>query len=213
MPQFDYEIDIPFAENTGRRCVPACTEMIANTLLPDKNIGRTQAETLSGFREGYSTWATQHLLSLNELGLEVGWIQDEDLLDFSRNPELYIRQQISNDESYNQFLQTNDLQREAARVREYFQKQLAFEQRLATNDDIRERALGGYVVRLEVNGEVLAGHTGYTNHAVLISGFNDEIVRVENPDSKYGSKPKQLITWNMLEQSWQVPTLQYYKFH
>lgn len=212
MSRLDFELDIPFAENTGRRCVPACTRMIAGYLLPELCIDSKRAEELSGFRDDRATWATQHLLSLNDMGVEVGWIQDEDIAEFANRPEGYIRRQIPDELAYQAFVQSNDLPQEAVRIHEYFSRGLTFEKRQATVDDIRHRMIGGYVVRLEVNGKVLAGQPGFVNHAVVVSGFGDGVVRIENPDGLHGSKPRQIIGWDVLEKAWpEERALQYYR--
>jgi hypothetical protein len=211
MSEYKKEIDVPFTENSGRRCVPACTAMLLDTLMPEHSFTTEEIESLSGYREGYSTWAAQHLLSLNSLGLEVGWIQDEDLASFAQNPELYIRNQISDRASFEAFKATNDIELEAQRIDIYLRKGLSFERRAATQKDITARLLGGWVVRLEVNGKTLADQEGYAAHAVLVSGFNDDVVRLENPDGLYGPKPKQVVSWDKLHASWTEPTLQYYR--
>jgi hypothetical protein len=218
MPKLDYELEIPFAENTGRRCVPACAEMVANYLMPELKISKEGAEKLSGFSDDRATWATQHLLSLADMGLQVGWIQDEDIAAFAASPEVYIQSQFRsisgelNEQAYDNFLRTNDITLEASRIRSYLQRDLAFEKRRATPEDITQRMIGGYVVRLEVNGKKLADRTGFVNHAVIVSGFNDSVVRLENPDGKHGSKPKQLVSWDDLEDAWpEERALQYYR--
>lgn len=210
MPKLDVELEIPFVENTGSRCVPACATMILGTLMPEHSYAKTEVEELSGFVEGRPTWATQHLLSLNTLGIDVGWIQDEDLPAFAANPVAYMRNQVP-DAAFERFTEKNNLELEAHRIQEYLGRDLPFEQRPATHEDIRTRLLAGWLVRLEVNGKPLAGELGLVNHAVLVSGFNDNVVRLENPDGLYGSKPKQIITWDELDAAWDEPTLQYYR--
>lgn len=218
MSQLDYEINIPFAGNAGRRCVPACTKMIANYLLPEQKISKEDAEILSGFREDRATWATEHLLSLHKLGLEVGWIQDEDIAKFAFTPEEYIKAGFRtesgelNIDPYISFLHANDIRLEAARIQSYIESDLPFEKRQGTPDDITHRMLGGFVVRLEVNGKRLADQPGFVNHAVVVSGFNDSVVRLENPDGQYGAKPKQIVTWDKLEAAWPAErAMQYYR--
>lgn len=208
-----YEIDIPFSGNDGKRCVPACTKMIVDYLRPDMHITKEQAEALSGFTEDQATWAAQHLLSLHEIGIDVGWIQDEDLARFADAPEEFILNQFGgNVEAYERFAAVNNLPLEASRIGQYLAKGLPLEQREATRDDIVSLALGGYVVRLEVNGKTLADQPGDTAHAVVVSGFDDEHIWLENPDGQYGSKPKQIVPWDTLEVAWQnYHTLQYYK--
>ena len=208
-----YEIDVPFSGNDGKRCVPACTKMIVDYLRPDMHITKEQAEAMSGFQEGQATWAAQHLLSLHELGVDVGWIQNEDLAKFADAPEEFILDQFGgNVESYEKFAAVNALELEASRIGQYLAQGLPFERREATRDDIVSLALGGYVVRLEVNGKTLADQPGDTAHAVIVSGFDDTNIRLENPDGQYGSKPRQIVPWETLDAAWQdYHILQYYK--
>ena len=209
MADLTYEVEIPFVENTGRRCAPGCTGMILGTLMPDRAFSSNEVESLSGFKEDKSTWAAQHLLSLDRIGIEVGWIQDEDLPAFTVDPFAYMRRQIPNEDTFENFIKTNDLYLEAARIEEYLALGLSFEHRPASPDDIIGRLSNGWMVRLEVNGKTLADQPGYTTHAVMVSGFNDDAVRLENPDGLYGSKPKQLVTWDRLSMAWDEPTMQY----
>ncbi len=208
-----YEIDVPFSGNDGKRCVPACTKMIVDYLRPDMQITKEQAEALSGFAEDKATWAAQHLLSLRELGIEVGWVQDEDLAQFAEDPRAFMLDQFNgNVEAYKRFATMNDLPLEADRIGRYLAQGLPFERRGATRKDIVALALGGYVVRLELNGKVLADQPGDTAHAVVVSGFDNDHIRLENPDGQYGSKPRQVVSWDTLEAAWQeYHTLQYYK--
>lgn len=210
MTNFSYEIEVPFTENLGRRCVPACTAMILDTLMPGHGLDREAIEEMSGFTEGKATWAAQHLLSLSALGLEVGWIQDEDLSAFALDPDAFIARQIPNLDSLRQFKEVNDLELEASRIGNYLAQGLPFEQRQARIDDITSLATAGKLVRLEVNGKKLADEDGFTAHAVIISAFNDQYIRLENPDGLYGSKPKQVISWDELAAAWDEPILQHY---
>jgi hypothetical protein len=193
---FDYEVEIPFVENTGRRCVPACAAMVLETLMPETPFIQTEVERMCGFRPDRSTWAARHLLSLSELGLRVGWIEDDDLPHFASNPLGFVSKQTT-PEQFKLMKEQNDLLLEAHHVQRYLDRGLPFEQRRATRADIISHALDG-LVRLEVNGKILARQDGFANHAVLVSGFNDSVVRLENPDGLYGSKPKQIVTWDEL---------------
>lgn len=209
---FTYEVEIPFIPNTGRRCAPACAGMALKVLMPELAFSQDKVEQECGFREGHSTWAAQHLLWFDELGLEVGWIQDDDLDYFTWAPFEFIRHQVPNEAAYQEFTAANDISTESTRIKEYLQRGLPFERRKATIEDIRQKALGGYIVRLdEINGKALAERPGHVGHAVLVSAFNDEVVRLENPDGLHGSKPKQLVPWEALLGAWPNPAMQYYR--
>lgn len=200
---YTVKLDVPFVENPGKRCVPACAAMVLGYCLPEVKFSWTEIEQLSGFREGLATWGTQHLLSLNDLGIETVWIEDVDLDRFALAPFEYIRSLFSDDEAYNYQIQHSDLSLEAKRVSEYLDRGLSFEQRPATSDDIKAFLQDDWLVRLEVNGKVLADQPGYGAHSVLVSGFNDEQVIIQNPDSAFGQKPNQVVSWELLEKAWQ----------
>lgn len=190
-----FKIEIPFTPNTGDRCGPACTEMILNTLIPSHGFTTQEIEVMSGFEEGLGTWAVHHLLSLDSLGIQVGWIQKADINAFIGN---------------NQRSEDAQTRKAALSMKEYLERGLVFEQRKATKEDIISKLLGGAIVRLEVLGGPLAGVDDDTNHSVLVSGFGEEIVRLENPDGRYGSKPKQIVGWDMLGTAWACHVMQYY---
>lgn len=198
MPVLHIAIEISFVENTGRRCVPACAAMVLKTLMPERDFTKTEVEEMCGFRPDRSTWAAQHLISLSKLGLDVGWIEDDDLERFARAPLSVKHEQSSSDEEFENFILANDLDAEARRAQEYLDMGLPFEQRRAIPDDITNLMEQGWLVRLEVNGKRLADQEGYANHAVMVSGYNDDVVRLENPDGVYGSKPGQLVSWDLL---------------
>jgi hypothetical protein len=198
MTKLDFEVEIPFVENIGGRCVPACAAMVLKTLVPEREFETTEVETLCGFRESYGTWAAQHLLSFDRLGLDVGWVEDDDLYRFAADPVSVVSEEVSSDEAFGDYMAANDVDLEARRVKEYLLRGLPFEQKHATSDDITTQLLKGWLVRLEVNGKVLANQEGYANHAVMVSGFNDKTIRLENPDGLYGSKPRQVVSWDVL---------------
>ncbi len=90
--------------------------------------------------------------------------------------------QVGNSQTiYDAFTAKNDIFTESERIKSYLERGLPFEKRDATREDIVRRALGGYVVRLEINGKALAHQPGDIAHAVLVSGFNDEKIRLETP--------------------------------
>lgn len=190
-----FKIDIPFTPNTGDRCVPACTEMILNTLMPNHGLSTSEIEVISGFEVGLGSWAVHHLLALDRLGIKVGWIQEADINTFIEDGQTSIDTQT---------------RKAAINMKEYLERGLVFEQRRATKEDIISKLLRGAMVMLEVQVGSLAGENDDTDHSVLVSGFGDEIVRLENPDGRYGSKPKQIVSWDLLSTAWATKVMQYY---
>jgi hypothetical protein len=194
---------VPFVANPGKRCVPACAAMVLEYFLPQVELSWEEVEQLSGHKEGLATWGTQHLLSLNDFGIETAWIEDVDLDRFALAPFEYMRSMFTDDEAYAYQIAHSDLSLEAKRVDEYLDRGLRFEQRVASIDDIKGFLQDKWLVRLEVNGKPLADQPGYGAHSVIVSGFNDDTVIIQNPDSAFGQKPNQTVSWELLERAWQ----------
>lgn len=195
--------EITFVENPGKQCVQACTAMILKEYLPQADFSWREIEQLTGYKEGLSTWGTQHLLSLNDLGIETAWIENVDLDRFSLAPFEYMRTLFSDETAYRFQVEHSDLPLEARRAQEYLDRGLRFEEREATIDDIKQFLQDGWLVRLEVNGKPLADQSGYGAHSVLVSGYDEETVILQNPDSAFGQKPNQCVSWELLERAWQ----------
>lgn len=200
---YTVKLDVPFVENPGKRCVPACAAMVLGYCLPEVKFSWEEVEQLSGYKESLATWGTQHLLSLNDLGIETAWIEDVDLDRFALAPFEYMRSMFTDDEAYAYQLAHSDLSLEAKRVDAYLDQGLRFEQRAASIDDVKGFLQDKWPVRLEVNGKLLAGQLGYGAHSVLVTGFNDDVAIIQNPDSAFGQKPNQVVTWELLEKAWQ----------
>jgi hypothetical protein len=201
--EFTTKREITFVDNPGKQCVQACTAMLLKEYFPQVDFAWHEIETLTGYKEGLSTWGTQHLLGLNDLGIETAWIENVDLDRFSLAPFEYMRTLFSDEVAYRFQVEHSDLPLEARRVQEYLDRGLVFEEREATADDIKDYLQAGWLVRLEVNGKPLADQSGYGAHSVLVSGYNNETVILQNPDSAFGQKPNQCVSWELLEKAWQ----------
>ena len=138
---------------------------------------------------------------MHKLGLQVRWIEAFDHEAFAADPRGYLTK-ILDAEALEYQLAHSDLEKEASLMREYMELGLAIENRPATDDDVRKFIDDGWVARLEVNDRPLAGRDGFNGHSILVIGYDDNNVMIHNPDGINGNKPKQIVSWDLLNQAW-----------
>ena len=49
-----------------------------------------------------------------------------------------------------------------------------------------------------------AGRSGYDGHSILVTGYNDDEVIIQNPDSDNGNQPNQHVSWQVLNEAWKA---------
>ena len=159
---------VSFISNHDTRCVPCTFGMGLAYFSPKLKFTMKELENFCGFKEGHGTWKAEAMLGMARLGYEVYWIEQFDFNSFSNNPEAYIN------------------------------SGLPLEYRQGTNDDIKDFLDDGWLVHLEVNARTLAGRSGYDGHSILVTGYNDDEVIIQNPDSDNGNQPNQHVSWQVL---------------
>ncbi|MCX6727938.1 MAG: hypothetical protein NTX11_03965 [Candidatus Saccharibacteria bacterium] len=195
------QISVPFMNNPNTRCTLACFGMGLAHFSPEKKYSMQDLEEFCGYKEGHGTWKAVAMLNLAKLGYHVHWIEQFDYDKFAADPKAYLRS-ILDDEAYENQIANTDLELEARRMQEYIEKGLPLENRQATNEDIKHFIDDGWLVHLEVNARPLAGKTGYDGHSILVTGYNDDEVIIQNPDGDSGNKPNQHVSWDLLDQAW-----------
>jgi hypothetical protein len=114
------------------------------------------------------------MLRLHDMGFEVRWIEDFDHQAFARDPKAYLHRILKDSAILEWQLKHADLSAEAAKMQAYIDKQLPLESRPGTIDDIKKLLDDGWLVRLEVNGDLLIGRDGYDGHSILAIGYTDD---------------------------------------
>lgn len=194
-------LNVPFVQNLNDRCVSATIGMVLAYFCPDKHYTMDELDKLTGYIPEQGTWQTKSMISLSNLGFQTKWIEDFDHIQFSRNPELYLAS-ILDEESLKWQIKHSDLAVEAKRMTDYIASGHTIEQRKGTKEDIIQLIDDGWLVRLEVNANTLAGRPGYDGHSILVIGYDDKDVAIHNPDGVNGNRPSQITSWELLEKAW-----------
>jgi hypothetical protein len=194
--------DVPFIPNPDNRCLVCCVGMLLGCFYPDKKYTMQELEAFSGYVEGEGTWPMQHLLRMADMGIEFRVISDWDMHKFVDDPEGYIRELSTDQVSLEYQLKHSDLPGERERYVEYMRRNLPYEKRRGTFDDVRKFLDDGWIVRLGVNINMLNGEEGYVGHSLLVLGYDKDGPVLHNPDSA-NNRPNQRVTWDELEKAWQ----------
>jgi hypothetical protein len=192
---------VPFIFNPDTRCVPCVFGMGLAHFTPEKKYSMRQLDEFCGFKEGYGTWKGQAMLNMAKLGYQVHWIEQFDFEKFSEDPKVYLTGILS-DDVYQEQIKNTDLELEATVMKTYIVKGLPIENRQATNRDIKHFLDEGWLVHLEVNARILAGRPGYDGHSILVTGYDDDEVIIQNPDGDNGNLANQHIDWRLLNLAW-----------
>lgn len=193
--------NVPFIENPNTRCVPCTFGMGLAYFSPEKKYTMKELEGFCGYQEGLGTWKARAMLNLSKLGYQVHWIEQFDYDKFAADPRAYLRSFLDDEAYENQIAHTN-LELEAERMQQYIDAGLPIENRQATNEDIKHFIDNGWLVHLEVNARPLSGKSGYDGHSVLVTGYDDNEVIIQNPDGDSGNKPNQHVSWELLNRAW-----------
>lgn len=192
---------VPFIENSDDRCTVAVIGMVLAYFMPERHFSASELEVICGYEKGRSIWKAESMLNIAKLGFQLCWIEDFDHYKFMADPKGYLRS-ILNEEAYEWQVLHGNLEKEAGRIQQYIDRGLPLKQRRATNDDIRHFLDDGWLVHLEVNAHTLSGRSGYEGHSVLVIGYDDNGVTIHNPDGLSGNKPRQYVSWELLDRAW-----------
>ena len=195
------QVNVPFVQNPNTRCVPASFGMALSYFSPEKKYTMKDFEDLCGYEDRKGTWKALAMLNLAKLGFRVHWIEQFDYQKFAVDPEAYLRT-ILDEETFKEQASNTNLSLEAKRMKEYISAGLPIENRQATNKDIKRFLDNGWLVHLEVNARTLSDRSGYDGHSILVTGYDDQEVIIQNPDGDSGNKPNQNVTWEKLDQAW-----------
>lgn len=194
-------LKVPFVQNPDDKCVPATIGMVLEYFMPEKQWSMDDFIKLTGYIPGKGTWSAKSMLSLSKMGFETRWIEDFNNQAFIANPKKYLGT-ILDPESLKWQVANSDLALEAQHIKECLDNGHVIKERPGTRNDVKRLLDDGWLVRLEVNANQLAGKDGYEGHSVLVIGYDSEDAVIHNPDGTNGNQPAQAVSWPKLEKAW-----------
>jgi hypothetical protein len=173
--------DIPFYANTpdDTHCVQAVFKMIAEHFRPDLTHSFEEWDVISHKKQGGWTWPMSSLMWLKEQGFDVVNIEDFDYDRFSKEGLAYLATLWGQELADIQAEKTNvPAEQEIAKR---FAREIDTERRAPILKDVRSLLDDGYLVSLSVNLRILNGQEGYVGHLVVVRGYDESGVFLNDP--------------------------------
>lgn len=195
--------DIPFISNTpdDLHCLQAAYGMIRQYFEPDWRIDEEWSE-LTGFRPGKGSWGTSGLLWFHEHGYDVKHITSFDYPVFAEIGGPYLLESLGPEAGAFE-VKFTDVDFELDKIRAMLQAGF-WDDRTPTLQDIIDYLDRGYLLRCLINLNLLNSKSGYVGHAVVVSGYTEHGLIVQDPGLP--ARPDRTVPFEDFISAWANPT-------
>lgn len=191
---------IPFFENTpdDTHCFQASLKMVMGHFLPERDFTWEELEAITAKVERLWTWPLAGLVWLAQNGFDVKNIEVFDYdrfievgaqYMFERHGEEVARAQIEN----------SDIDQEVELAKTFIDVvDTTFE--IPAVETITDFLRGDWLVIVNVNSRALSGKSGYSGHYVVVKGFDDDTLILNNPGLP--GIENQEVPFDVFENAW-----------
>ena len=172
--------DVPFVPDseTDTHCYQACLSMIIQFFKPEFKPTLDELDLVTDHDPGKGTWPLQGLEYLRAIGIDTTLITPFSYEEFAKDGVEYIRKEYG-DEIAQWQDENNDLKSDMEKIAKLLPT-AKIEKRNPLYDDIIS-GLEKYPVMCSVNSEIIYGKDGYIGHFVVIRGYDDKGLYLNDP--------------------------------
>jgi hypothetical protein len=171
-------LDIPvFSNDDDTHCVQATIQMILKYFFPERDYPSWYLDQVTYHHKEGNTWDLGVFSFLTNLGLSLVVIDEFSFSDFSQRGISYLKSIWTKPEFRRQKSNAN-LDFEYLLARDFMtkNKEIVFQQRAGTSDDIRNLFKKGYLVIPNLNAFALDNEDGICGHYVVVTGIEKDNV-------------------------------------
>lgn len=181
-------------------CVQACLKSIFSVTHPGEEFSWEKLEDLTDYLPGHGAWIYPELLSLDKYGLQAKLTTGFNIKRFIQEGFSYIEDEYGKEVADYEREHPHDYEKLKKQMQEALDRNLVIG-RLGTNRDIKDFIDDGWYVMVLVNSKALNNLPGYTGHRILIYGYDDTGVIVNDPGP---TNPQDggHISWEQFDRSW-----------
>lgn len=163
-------------------CVQACIKtMLRHFNLPVLSF--KELDEITGHEARKFTWMSKTLLWLAAKNLHVIHVENLDYALFARNGTGYLKT-LWNNETFEIQNRYSDLEMERVNATKLTaNNNVTLVNRRLNVNELRLLFNLGFFIMLSINPNVLKHKSGYASHMVVIAGFENEMVRICDPDN------------------------------
>ena len=195
---------VPFFGNKkdNLHCFQACLRMALKHFLPKKNFTWEEIDTLTGFKKGKWTWATQALLNLHKMGFEIIDWDNFDAELFVRKGDPFFLETFGKEVGEAQ-VKYSDTAKERRLFRKYITLNI-HEKKIPSLLDLRRFLDKGYLLLCNVNAYALDRKKGYSGHLVLVYHYTNTHILLHDPGLP--ARPDRRVSHSTFLKAWGYPT-------
>ena len=197
------EKEIPyFKQPDDSHCFQACLKMILKYFFPERDFTYEELETISDKPENKWTWLCAVSVKLKNMGLKVKHYSVFDYNDFVKSGEDYIRKTYEKSIA-EKMIRLTDIKSEVENS-DRMLKENVFELKEVSLRDVENWFKDGYTAIFLINCSIINKESGYEGHYVVLTGFDDENVFINDPDRWKGS-PNRKVEKDLFVKAWSFP--------
>lgn len=179
-------INVPyFKQPDNSHCFQACLKMTLKYFFPEKDFTWEELDKMSNKPKDKWTWICAAFVKLKKMGLKVKVCGNLDYYEFSKRGADYIREFFSK-EVAERNIEMSDIGAAAEDAKKMV-KEGIYEKADIKFEDIENWFKDGYFIITSINSMVLNNKEGYSGHAVVLTGLDDDYVFIHDPGMIYGS--------------------------
>ena len=173
--------NVPFYSNTSddTHCVQASLRMLLKYFEPEKDFTWEELETITAKVEGMSTWKSAMWIWLKEHDYDLHIIESFDARRFIAEGNAYLIDEFG-EETATWQIKMSDIPQERRLYKELLEK-VPLDNREPLVKDIKTYIDNGYLVCASINSRKLAHQDGYVGHSVVVTGYDDTTITLNNP--------------------------------
>jgi hypothetical protein len=196
--------DVSFISNTpdDLHCLQAAFGMIRQYFEPGWRIDWAEWSETTGFRPGKGSWGTSGLLWFHDHGYDVKHMTSFNYPKFAEIGGPFLLESLGPEAGAFE-VKFTDVDFELDKIR----KMLAagfWQNRVPTLQDVVDYLDQGYLLRCLINLNILNGKPGYLGHAVVVSGYTEHALIVQDPGLP--AHPDRLVLFEDFVSAWANPT-------
>lgn len=195
--------DVPFFANTAdnTHCVQASLRMLLKYFEPDLEFSWEELERITAKVEGLATWKSAMWIWLYKRGYDLHVIEGFNAKRFIAEGGAYLRDEFG-EEAADWQMKMSDIPQERRLYKELLDL-VPIDNRIPQISDVIHFLDRGYLVAAAINSCKLAKKSGYVGHAIVITGYDEGFLRLNNP----GLPPNegQIVSNEDFEAAWADP--------
>ena len=195
--------EVPFYKSPDKtHCFQASLKMMMKYFWPNKDFSWKELERITAKVEGLWTWPMAGLLWFQEKGVGVKIITIFDYEKFAQLGGQYLIDEYGEEVGKAQ-IEHSDIKQERKFAKEFIKK-ITIEKVIPTIDDLKNLLKQDYLIMCNVNSRKLNNKEGYSGHFVVIKGFDDKHLIINDPGSSRAAKNR-LVDFDLFEKAWAYP--------